>query len=54
MPGPVQSYELQEAGLEVVLISGRVSSATEVRAKELSLEFYQDGVPILRAGAGTE
>ncbi|UCC25304.1 MAG: hypothetical protein JSU98_16510, partial [Gemmatimonadales bacterium] len=34
---------LEEAGLRVVLISGRVSPATAVRAGELGLEYYQDG-----------
>ncbi|HSG47699.1 MAG TPA: HAD-IIIA family hydrolase [Longimicrobiales bacterium] len=34
---------LQEAGVEVVLISGRVSTATTVRAEELGLAVHQDG-----------
>lgn len=33
---------LEAAGVRVVLISGRVSTATTVRAEELELEFYQD------------
>ena len=34
---------LQDAGVRVVLISGRVSPATVVRAEELGLDFHQDG-----------
>ncbi|MDT8340974.1 MAG: HAD hydrolase family protein [Longimicrobiales bacterium] len=34
---------LEEAGIRVVLVSGRVSPATEVRARELELTFHQDG-----------
>jgi 3-deoxy-D-manno-octulosonate 8-phosphate phosphatase (KDO 8-P phosphatase) len=34
---------LEQAGIRVVLISGRVSGATVVRAEELGLEMYQDG-----------
>ncbi|HSM07188.1 MAG TPA: HAD hydrolase family protein [Longimicrobiales bacterium] len=34
---------LEAAGIRVVLISGRVSTATLVRAEELGLEMYQDG-----------
>jgi len=34
---------LEEDGLRVVLISGRVSPATAVRAEELDLEVHQDG-----------
>ena len=34
---------LESAGVRVVLISGRVSPATAVRADELGLEAYQDG-----------
>ena len=34
---------LQKAGLQVVLISGRVSKATTVRGRELGIEVYQDG-----------
>ena len=34
---------LEAAGIRVVLISGRVSGATVVRAEELGLEMYQDG-----------
>lgn len=34
---------LESAGVRVVLISGRVSPATALRAKELGLEMYQDG-----------
>lgn len=34
---------LEAAGVKVVLISGRVSAATVVRAEELGLEFHQDG-----------
>lgn len=34
---------LESAGVRVVLISGRVSPATAVRAEELGLEMYQDG-----------
>ena len=34
---------LDEAGIHVVLISGRVSPATSVRARELDLELHQDG-----------
>ncbi|MEJ2539335.1 MAG: HAD hydrolase family protein [Gemmatimonadota bacterium] len=34
---------LEAAGIGVVLISGRVSPATVVRADELGLEMYQDG-----------
>ena len=34
---------LDSAGVGVVLISGRVSPATAVRAEELGLEMYQDG-----------
>ncbi len=33
---------LESAGVGVVLISGRVSPATSVRAEELGLEMYQD------------
>lgn len=31
------------AGLEVALVSGRVSAATEIRARELGVACYQDG-----------
>jgi 3-deoxy-D-manno-octulosonate 8-phosphate phosphatase (KDO 8-P phosphatase) len=34
---------LGSAGVKVVLISGRVSPATVLRAEELGLELYQDG-----------
>jgi 3-deoxy-D-manno-octulosonate 8-phosphate phosphatase (KDO 8-P phosphatase) len=34
---------LEAAGVGVVLISGRVSPATDMRAGELKLEMYQDG-----------
>ena len=34
---------LDQAGIHVVLISGRVSQATSVRARELDLELHQDG-----------
>lgn len=34
---------LQESGVRVVLISGRVSQATTVRGRELGIEVYQDG-----------
>lgn len=34
---------LQEAGLHVIIVSGRVSAATEIRAGELGIEAYQDG-----------
>ena len=34
---------LEDAGVRVVLISGRVSPATVIRAEELGLEAYQDG-----------
>lgn len=33
---------LEEAGVKVILISGRVSGATTVRAAELGLEVFQD------------
>lgn len=33
---------LKSCGVQVVLISGRVSQATAVRAEELGLEMYQD------------
>lgn len=33
---------LQWAGLEVVIVSGRYSPATEARARELGIEVYQD------------
>jgi 3-deoxy-D-manno-octulosonate 8-phosphate phosphatase (KDO 8-P phosphatase) len=33
---------LQWAGLEVALVSGRVSPATELRARELGIPFHQD------------
>ncbi len=33
---------LQWAGLEVALVSGRVSAATELRARELGITCYQD------------
>jgi len=33
---------LQRAGLEVVIVSGRTSSATEARAAELGIECHQD------------
>lgn len=43
---------LQWAGLEVVMISGRVSRATEVRAAELGIACYQDDgaqkLPVVR------
>lgn len=34
---------LEESGVRVVLISGRVSEASAVRARELGLELFQDG-----------
>ena len=34
---------LESSGVKVVLISGRVSPATAVRAEELGIEMYQDG-----------
>lgn len=34
---------LEKAGIKPVLISGRVSPATSVRASELGLELHQDG-----------
>lgn len=33
---------LQQAGLEVAIVSGRYSPATEVRARELGIECHQD------------
>jgi 3-deoxy-D-manno-octulosonate 8-phosphate phosphatase (KDO 8-P phosphatase) len=43
---------LQWAGIEVAMVSGRVSPATEVRARELGVECHQDGgahkLPIVR------
>ena len=52
---------LEWAGLKVVLISGRVSAATELRAKELGMECHQNDaaqkLPVLReilAGEGLE
>jgi len=33
---------LQWAGLEVALVSGRISPATELRARELGIPFHQD------------
>jgi len=33
---------LQRAGLEVVIVSGRTSPATDVRARELGIECHQD------------
>ncbi len=33
---------LQRAGLEVAIVSGRVSPATTLRARELGIECYQD------------
>lgn len=33
---------LQAAGLEVVMVSGRVSRATDIRARELGIECHQD------------
>ena len=44
---------LQWAGVEVVMVSGRVSAATESRARELGVECHQDGgaqkLPIVRS-----
>lgn len=43
---------LQRAGLEVVMVSGRVSKATEIRAEELGIECHQDAgaqkLPVVR------
>jgi 3-deoxy-D-manno-octulosonate 8-phosphate phosphatase (KDO 8-P phosphatase) len=43
---------LQWAGMEVAIVSGRVSRATEIRAAELDIECYQDGaaqkLPVVR------
>jgi 3-deoxy-D-manno-octulosonate 8-phosphate phosphatase (KDO 8-P phosphatase) len=43
---------LQWAGIEVAMVSGRVSTATEIRAGELGVECHQDGgahkLPIVR------
>ena len=43
---------LQWAGLEVVMVSGRVSKATELRAGELGIECHQDAgarkLPVVR------
>jgi len=43
---------LQWAGLEVVMVSGRVSPATELRARELEIECHQDAgaqkLPLVR------
>jgi len=44
---------LQWSGLSVVLVSGRVSASTELRARELGVDFHQDAgarkVPAVRA-----
>lgn len=43
---------LQWAGMEVVMVSGRVSRATELRARELDIECHQDAgahkLPLVR------
>lgn len=43
---------LQWAGMEVVMVSGRVSPATEIRARELEIECHQDSgaqkLPLVR------
>lgn len=35
---------LKVAGIEVILVSGRISDATSLRARELDIECYQDDV----------
>lgn len=44
---------LQMAGLEVVMVSGRISTATRIRAEELGVELFQDDkalkIPAIRA-----
>jgi 3-deoxy-D-manno-octulosonate 8-phosphate phosphatase (KDO 8-P phosphatase) len=37
---------LQWAGLEVIIVSGRISEATRIRAEELGVELFQDDLAL--------